>query len=157
MDPNIPPPSAGSIDTKKQPPGKVIYGEDLVFKGGTHGWVVNNLIYNPGQRAIQYNLIAAEWAGHAYQTGQLAVVGNVMRAGPDTPADVALLMIGGSADLKLHASDNLAVDRIGRPLPATGRYTTAAAQIVDMPAPTPAFGVSVLPCVTCDRLKGWGE
>lgn len=37
VDPNIPPPSAGSIDTKKQPPGKVIYGEGLVFKGGTHG------------------------------------------------------------------------------------------------------------------------
>jgi hypothetical protein len=37
VDPNIPPPTSGSIDTKKQPPGKVIYGEDLVFKGGTHG------------------------------------------------------------------------------------------------------------------------
>ncbi len=37
VDPNIPPPSSGTIDTKKQAPGKVIYGEDLVFKGGTHG------------------------------------------------------------------------------------------------------------------------
>jgi predicted dehydrogenase len=37
VDPNIPPPSAGSIDTKKHPPGKVIYGEDLMFKGGSHG------------------------------------------------------------------------------------------------------------------------
>lgn len=37
VDPNIPPPTSGSIDTKKQPPGKVIYGEDLVFKGGSHG------------------------------------------------------------------------------------------------------------------------
>ena len=45
------------------------------FKGGTQGWVVNNLIYNPGQRALQYNLIAAEWAGHPYQDGRLAAIG----------------------------------------------------------------------------------
>jgi predicted dehydrogenase len=37
VDPNIPPPSTGSIDTRKQAPGKVIYGEGLTFKGGTHG------------------------------------------------------------------------------------------------------------------------
>jgi predicted dehydrogenase len=37
VDPNIPPPSTGSIDTKKRPPGKVIYGEGLTFKGGSHG------------------------------------------------------------------------------------------------------------------------
>ena len=37
VDPNIPPPSKGSIDTKKKPPGKVIYGEGLTFKGGSHG------------------------------------------------------------------------------------------------------------------------
>jgi hypothetical protein len=37
VDPNIPPPSAGAIDTKRNPPGKVIYGEDLTFKGGSHG------------------------------------------------------------------------------------------------------------------------
>lgn len=37
VDPNIPPPSSGSIDTKKLPPGKIIYGEGLTFKGGSHG------------------------------------------------------------------------------------------------------------------------
>ena len=37
VDANIPPPSKGVIDTKKRPPGKVIYGEDLTFKGGSHG------------------------------------------------------------------------------------------------------------------------
>jgi predicted dehydrogenase len=34
---DIPPPSTGTIDTKKYPPGKVIYGEGLTFKGGSHG------------------------------------------------------------------------------------------------------------------------
>jgi predicted dehydrogenase len=36
VDPNIPPPSTGTIDTKVNPPGKVIYGEGLTFKGGSH-------------------------------------------------------------------------------------------------------------------------
>ena len=37
VDPNIPPPSKGSLETKTTPPGKVIYGEGMTFKGGTHG------------------------------------------------------------------------------------------------------------------------
>lgn len=37
VDPNIPPPSKGTIDTKVYPPGKVIYGGRLTFKGGSHG------------------------------------------------------------------------------------------------------------------------
>jgi predicted dehydrogenase len=37
VDGNIPPPTSGKIDTKKSAPGKVIYGEGLTFKGGTHG------------------------------------------------------------------------------------------------------------------------
>ncbi|QBE66401.1 Gfo/Idh/MocA family oxidoreductase [Pseudoduganella lutea] len=37
VDPNIPPPSKGSADAPKLPPGKIIYGEGLTFKGGSHG------------------------------------------------------------------------------------------------------------------------
>ena len=36
VDPTIPPPSKGTLDSKKRPPGKVIYGEGLTFKGGSH-------------------------------------------------------------------------------------------------------------------------
>ncbi len=36
VDPNIPPPTAGSIETQRLAPGKVIYGEGLTFKGGSH-------------------------------------------------------------------------------------------------------------------------
>ena len=38
LDPNIPPPSKGSAvpANKKRPPGKVIYGDGLTFKGGSH-------------------------------------------------------------------------------------------------------------------------
>jgi predicted dehydrogenase len=37
LDPNIPPPSNGKIATSKLNPGKIIYGKDLTFKGGSHG------------------------------------------------------------------------------------------------------------------------
>jgi predicted dehydrogenase len=37
VDPNIPPPSTGNLQTKVNPPGKVIYGGNLTFKGGSHG------------------------------------------------------------------------------------------------------------------------
>jgi predicted dehydrogenase len=36
VDPNIPPPTAGKLETKYRPPGKIIYGEGLTFQGGSH-------------------------------------------------------------------------------------------------------------------------
>jgi hypothetical protein len=123
------------------------YERNPLFKGGARGQVINNLIYNPGQRAMHYNLIAEEWIGHPYSRGQVIARGNVMRAGIST-GDLALFTIGGSGDLDLFLEDNLAVDRIGRPLPQQGRYTTAPIK-VDAPARAPAlpFGVKVLPSV----------
>ncbi len=117
-----------------------------MFKGGTQGLLVNNLIYNPGQRAVHYNLIAAEWDGHAYEDGRLALIGNVMRGGPDTPAQSVFFMFGGSGALDLYLHDNLAVDRIGQPLPMQGRYSTAPAGVRMLKTP-PAlpFGVKPLP------------
>jgi predicted dehydrogenase len=48
VDPNIPPPSTGSLDTKKRSPGKVIYADGLTFKGGSHGSILEVL---PSERA----------------------------------------------------------------------------------------------------------
>jgi hypothetical protein len=50
-----------------------------LFKGGVRGMVISNLIYNPGPRAVHYNLIAEEWRNQTYQVGQMALVGNVLR------------------------------------------------------------------------------
>ncbi|MFL6547270.1 MAG: polysaccharide lyase family 1 protein [Povalibacter sp.] len=120
------------------------YERNPLFKGGVRGMVINNLIYDPGQRAVHYNLIPEEWFGHAYEHGQLTLIGNVMRAGPSTPKDVALFMIGGSGDVELYEEDNIAVDRIGNALPKTGRYTTSNAQILQMSKPALPFGVKLL-------------
>ncbi|MDW7692927.1 Gfo/Idh/MocA family oxidoreductase [Flammeovirgaceae bacterium SG7u.111] len=37
LDPNIPPVGGGKIQPAKLNPGKIIYGKDLTFKGGSHG------------------------------------------------------------------------------------------------------------------------
>jgi hypothetical protein len=108
------------------------YERSPLLKGGTRAVLVNNLIYNPGQRAIHYNLMPLEWGTHPFETGQLAAVGNVMRAGPSTPDQVAFLMIGGAGDLTYFGRDNVAVDRMGAPMPMIGRYSTQPAKIIEV-------------------------
>ncbi len=73
-----------------------------MLKGGVQAAVVNNFIYDPGARAIHYNLMALEWGDHPYQLGELSAVGNVLRGGVSTRADIAFLMIGGAGDLRIH-------------------------------------------------------
>jgi hypothetical protein len=123
------------------------YERNPLFKGGVRGMVINNLIYNPGARAVHYNLIAEEWRGQPYQTGQLVMLGNVLRAGPSTPEDIALFMLGGSGDLELYEEDNIAVDRLGRPVEKLGRYTTAPAKIINIARPALPQGVQPMPAV----------
>src|SRR5262249_37002660 len=118
------------------------YERNPLFKGGVRGMVINNLIYDPGPRAVHYNLIPEEWGDHPYQTGQLTLIGNVMRAGPSTPNAVALFQLGGSGDIELYWEDNVAVDRLGRALPQTGRYTTSKAQILKLAKPAMPQGVA---------------
>jgi len=120
------------------------YERNPLFKGGARGQVLNNLIYDPGQRAMHYNLIAEEWLGHPYSTGQMVMRGNVMRAGPSTET-LAFFMVGGSGDVDYVLDDNLVVDRIGRPLPELGRYTTAPLRLTPLKtAPPLPFGVRLL-------------
>jgi hypothetical protein len=108
---------------------------NALFKGGAWGAMVNNLIYNPGAKAVHYNLIAHEWVGRPYQVGKVTLVGNAYRAGPGTEKKVPLFSFGGVGDVELFLADNLAVDRFGQPLPMTGRYTTSPAQIVSVREP----------------------
>ncbi len=110
---------------------------NALFKGGVHAAMVNNLIYNPGAKAVHYNLVAHEWGDHAFQTGQIALVGNVLRHGPDTPPGTPLFALGGAGDVELHLADNLALDAQARPVAATQRYTAGNARI--LPATTPTL------------------
>ncbi len=106
------------------------YERNPLFKGGVHGAIVNNIIYNPGQRALHYNLMANEWGTVAPVNGRMTVVGNVLRGGQDTAAGMPFLMIGGQGDLDYHGRDNLMVDRWGQPLPELGSYGQTGAKII---------------------------
>lgn len=121
------------------------YERNPLFKGGARGQVINNFIYNPGQRAMHYNLIAEEWIGHNYSSGQMVMRGNAMRAGPSTE-QLAFFMVGGSGNIEVFAEDNLVVDRIGNKLPQNGSYTTTPIKVTTLKqAPALPFGVNVLP------------
>jgi hypothetical protein len=115
-----------------------------LFKGGVRGAVLNNLIYNPGPRAVHYNLIAEEWRNQPYQIGQMTLLGNVLRGGPSTPAGLALFMLGGSGDVEVYEDDNIAVDWVGRPLERFGRYTNSSARVIPIARPSLPFNVQLL-------------
>ncbi|MBP7814645.1 MAG: pectate lyase [Phenylobacterium sp.] len=128
------------------------YERNALFKGGVRAVMANNLIYNPGQRALHYNLQANEWGDHPYQTGQISAVGNVLRAGISTPDQLAFFELGGDGDVAYHARDNIAVDRIGRPLPMLGRYTTSRARIIETRTP-PTWPPGFTPMAAADVQK----
>ena len=117
-----------------------------LFKGGVHGAIVNNLVYDPGRRAVHYNLMALEWEDRPYEAGKMTAVGNVMRGGPSTEAGLPFLMLGGDGDLEYHGRDNIAVDKWGNPAPIFGRYGETRARLIERAQPPvwPA-GLAVMP------------
>jgi hypothetical protein len=122
------------------------YERNPLLKGGAQVALVNNLIFNPGAQAIHYNLMDLEWGTQPPQPGKLSAVGNVLRAGLSTRDDIAFLTIGGVGDLDYFGRDNIAVGRLGKPLPMFGRYATGSARIVEVAEP-PVWpkGLDVLP------------
>ncbi|MCW0199711.1 pectate lyase [Sphingopyxis sp.] len=117
-----------------------------LVKGGAQVLMINNLIYNPGHRAVHYNLMNLEWVGHDYVTGEITAIGNVMRGGNDTDEGLPFLMLGGDGDLQYYGKDNLAVDRHGNPLPEFGRYGETRAEMIRAKAPlAPVAGYDILP------------
>jgi len=123
---------------------------NALFKGGARGVFVNNVIFDPGQRAVHYNLWASEWGDHPYQTGRLALVGNVLKGGASTDRAIAFFMLGGEGDVELYQADNIATGLDGRPLPMLGRYRNASGRIIDvdksvaMPADIEALAASAV-------------
>ena len=143
--------------------GVLLYGNvyisnrerNALFKGGARGAMVNNLIFNPGNLAVHYNLWPKEWEGKAWQTGRLSLVGNVLRHGPSTKPEVAFFTQRGAGHLELYVADNLATDRSGQPVPtvrdATDSQATRAMLVqADLPA-----GLRIRPAANlADELSG---
>ncbi len=123
-----------------------------LFKGGVRGAVVNNLIYNPGQRAIHYNLQGLEWGDADFQLGRMDIVGNVMRGGPSTLDNLPMVLVGGDGPVELFMQDNIAVTKFGAPLPKVGRYTHGTAQVIQASAASQDLGgLSLMPAAMVER------
>lgn len=117
-----------------------------LVKGGAQVLMINSLIYNPQRRAVHYNLMDLEWAGQPRVTGEITAVGNVMRGGNDTDPGLPFLMLGGVGDLAFYGRDNVAVDRLGNPLPLFGRYGKTEAKLIEAQAPLASLdGYRILP------------
>ena len=86
-----------------------------LFKAHCTGVVVNNVIYDPGNGAIQLEFMEQEWT-HAKMkpaNSRVSVVGNVLLHGASTNPKLALVGKQGDAYLE----DNLAFRRDGSPAP----------------------------------------
>jgi hypothetical protein len=87
------------------------------FKAHATGVVVNNVIYNPGTRAVQMSWSEREWRVTTRKPAncRISVVGNVLLHGPDTKPSLGLVTRQGDVYLK----DNIALDREGKPVAMT--------------------------------------
>jgi hypothetical protein len=106
-----------------------------LFKGGARGIVVNNFIVNPGKRAIHFALVADEWKGHPWVTGQMAIVGNLMLGGADTTRQLPLVT-HSRGPLELYLANNQSLDADGKSLPlqnASAANTTNGCVLVKSP------------------------
>jgi hypothetical protein len=120
---------------------------NALFKGGARGAMVNNLVFNPGRLAAHYNLWNGEWESRPHERGRLALVGNVLRHGPDTEPGVALFTLRGDGDVELHLHDNLAFDRQGRPLAEAALARDTRGRIVPLAEAGLPADVRLLPAV----------
>jgi hypothetical protein len=118
---------------------------NALFKGGAQGAMVNNLIFNPGTRAVHYNLHAGEWGDKPHQAGRLVLVGNVLRHGPDTLPHTPLFTLRGEGDVELFLHDNIATDPAGRAVPPTANLNPAKAQIRVVAEPRLPADVRAMP------------
>jgi len=87
------------------------------FKAFTTGVIVNNLIYNPGSRAIQLDWPQSEWKDKEItpKNTRVSIAGNILVHGEDTRSSLALVARKGDAWL----NDNLAFNRDHSPAQIT--------------------------------------
>ena len=118
---------------------------NALFKGGARGAMVNNLIFNPGRRAVHYNLLPSEWVGKPWQAGRLSLVGNLLRHGPDTDPVTAFFTLRGAGDLHLHLQDNQATDRAGLALPMVDDQSRGEARLLPLDIAELPAGLRIRP------------
>ena len=90
------------------------------FKGGAQGLVVNNYIYNPGNAAIHFSLVPAEWEGHDWLNGKMVVEANVIEYGNNTSITMPAGSLRGSVEI--YWKNNRMISKVNVQ-ELTGNYT----------------------------------
>jgi pectate lyase len=107
------------------------------FKAFTTGVVVNNLIYNPGARAIAVDYNESEWQGTGIQprNARIAVVGNVFVPGADTRPGMPLVGRRGDVYLEDNIAPILKADEVvvlkEKPLWPDGLAALPASKVIE--------------------------
>jgi hypothetical protein len=87
---------------------------------------------------MHYNLMALEWGGNPYQTGQAERGRQRHARGPFDGTDgLPFLMLGGDGDLEYYGKDNIAVDKWGAQQAAYVRTLWRDTGEADRPAKKP--------------------
>jgi hypothetical protein len=127
------------------------YERSPLFKGGVRGAIINNLIYDPGQRAVHYNLIA--------EMGCPSLPGRQDDGRRQRPARRHVDAAGPRLPRRSAATETLSImaattsrSTIGRPLPLLGSYTTTGAKIIETDKP-PVWPTAVTPVPARDVQK----
>lgn len=77
-----------------------------LFNGGTSGAIINNLIFNPGTRAIMLSALPEHWQGREMVPGRLAIIGNILERGPSSLPGVAMVSATPTGLWHLYQKDN---------------------------------------------------
>ena len=110
------------------------------FGGGAQGAVINNVIYNPGGKFIDYTFLNSKWdseGGGLRVNGKITAIGNVALDGPDS-ATYGFMTIVSNGDLEYYGADNIALRADGTtPIPQTytSTYLTPTGAILTQGAP----------------------
>lgn len=96
-----------------------------VLKPDAAAVVANNLIYNPGVKAIHSYWSVNEYTQHMdrLKPPTLVAVGNVLWHGPDTPANLPLIVLAADKG-EVFAEGNITRDRNGKPTAEIGGKPT---------------------------------
>jgi len=97
-----------------------------LFKGGVHGVVVNNFIYNFGSRAIHFR----QFDGDDPPPGKMVVLGNYVLHGQDSRSSRGLMDLQGDGDIILYFNDNIALYPDGSHAPLMTKASSATAEYI---------------------------
>lgn len=90
-----------------------------LWKGGSRGAMINNLIYNGADKFTDSTLVASAWGSKAKQEVYLDAMGNYAQAGPNVSGTAAFHEVVSNYGTRYYGNDNIAKRTNGTNYPET--------------------------------------